>query len=144
MRVFHLLQKAHGTLFRAANHSLKQQHGLTVAHQAVLFLLAERDGRPISDLAAALAMGKSSLTTLIERMCAGGLVRKVASAEDGRSTQIFLEDRGHAMVLRTKAQVKATNQKLLNPFTAEEQQVIARFLNHIINNSDEILNDTAQ
>lgn len=144
MRVFHLLQKSHGTLFRAANQSLKQQYGLTVAHQAVLFLLAEQDGRSISELAAALAMGKSSLTSLIERMCAGGLVRKVASAEDGRSTQVFIEDRGQAMVERTKAQVKATNQKLLSPFTDEEQQVINRFLNHIINNSDDILNDTAQ
>ena len=143
-RVFHLLQKAHSALFRAADARAKASLGLTTTQQGVLFILSLKDGQPISSLAKALSMGKSSLTGLIERMCEQGLLRRSISTSDGRVVNIFIEEKGRQIVTRSLPFVKSYNQQLLAPFTEQEQQVIHRFLQHVAQNAHHIVAEDPQ
>ena len=138
-RVFHLLQLAHSALFRAADRALQTNVGLTASQQAVLFVLMQRDGAPITAIADQLRMGKSSLTGLIDRMSAKGLVTRRQSPSDARSFEVFIEDAGRHLVHATLASTKKINASLLKPFSSDECAVIERFLKHVSENAEEIV-----
>lgn len=139
MRVFHLIQQAHAALFRAADHAMRSTEGITTAQSAILFLLTDRDGQKISDLAAQLNMGKSSLTALIDRMVQVSLVRRARNPDDERISNIFIEPAGRVIVGKTMPVVKGINAGLLKPFTVEERKVIERFLIHMRQNAPSII-----
>lgn len=139
MRVFHLIQQAHAALFRAADHAMRNTQGITTAQNAVLFLLTGKDGQKISDLAAQLGMGKSSLTALIDRMGNAALVRRERNPEDERISNIFIEPAGRAIVAKTLPVVKGINAGLLEPFSAEERKIIEKFLIHMRENAPAII-----
>lgn len=139
MRVFLLIQQAHTALFRAADHAMRNSEGITTAQNAVLFLLTEKDGQKISDLARQLSMGKSSLTTLIDRMERAKLVRRVRNRDDERISNIFLKPTGRAIVRKTMPVVRGLNAALLEPFDAEERKTIERFLLHMRQNAPSII-----
>lgn len=142
LRVFHQLQVAHTALFRAADRRTRQSVGLTTSQFAVLFVLSQSDGQPISEIAKRLAMGKSSLTGLVDRMVDRGLVTRRASPSDGRVTNIHLEVSGLQLLARAKQETKHFNSALLSPFSDQEQLVIQRFLTHLVDHADEIINPT--
>lgn len=131
IRVFHLLQCAHGSLFRAADRLLQSAEGVSATQHGVLLLLAAKDGQPISAIADELKMGKSSLTGLIDRMASARLVRRQADADDARVQRIFIEKEGRAIVQRSLGEVMRINAELLKPFGAGERKIIERFLIHI-------------
>ena len=137
-RIFHLMSLAHSALFRAADRRLKSEAGITVSQQGVLFVLAHQDGLPITEIADILNLGYSSLTGLVDRMSVKKLVRRHADASDGRVQNVFIEQKGRDLLDRTLADVKRINGALLQPFTASEQQVIERFLNHVAKNAADI------
>jgi len=138
-RVFHLLQRAHGSLFRAADRQLQASEGVSATQHGVLLILASEDGQPISAVAEALKMGKSSLTGLVDRMEARRLIRRAADGDDARVLRLFIEREGRAIVARTLAEAKRMNAELLKPFDARERATIARFLEHVASNAAEIV-----
>lgn len=140
LKIFHKLQVAHSALFRAADQRTRADLGISTTQLAVLFILSRADGQPISEISRTLAMGKSSLTGLIDRMCDKGLVRRSASATDGRVTHIYLQDLGREALNHGKQQVQQFNMALLEPFSAEEQVTIDRFLTHLAEDADSIIN----
>lgn len=103
---------------------------------AVLFILKRSDGPPISKISKTLAMGKSSLTELIYRMCNRGLVRRSASQTDGRVRNVYLQSPGRDVPDRGTQQTKQFSKALLAPFSAKEQ----RFLGDLAENADTITN----
>ncbi|MEP3224715.1 MAG: MarR family winged helix-turn-helix transcriptional regulator [Parasphingorhabdus sp.] len=138
-RIFHLLQQAHSAVFRAADRFWRQEEGLTATQQGVLFTLSKGEGIPITTIADQLKMGKSSLTGLIDRMTERKLVRRETSAQDGRVQLIFIEPAGVRHVERSVFRVRRYNERLLEAFSPAEQQIIARFLNYVAHNADDII-----
>lgn len=138
-RVFYLLQKAHSALFRAADRYLKERIGLSTSQHAVLLLLAKSDGLTLSAIAESLSMGKSSLSGLIDRMAAKGLLRRCQNGADARSYQILLEPAGRELVSGSLLDTKRLNSELLAPFSTAERATIDRFLNHVARNADAIV-----
>lgn len=139
-KLFQQFQIANNALFRAADQRTRCRFDITTTQLAVLFVLSKQDGLAISEIAGVLAMGKSSLTSLVDRMCEKGLVRRETSAEDGRVVQVFLQPCGRDMLDQGLQEVRRFNQALLTPFTQEEQSVIERFLNHLSENANDIIN----
>lgn len=138
-RIFHLLQKAHSALFRATDKRLREAHGITASQQGVLFILSLNDGQPISAIADALSMGKSSLTGLIDRMEEKSLVRRAPHPQDSRSQLVYIEPAGRNIAAASISQTRRLNDALLAPFTAAEQATIARFLTHVAKNGPDLI-----
>lgn len=139
MRVFNQINEAHAALFRASDQELKARFGLGTSQLTVLFLLQQEDGQAISKLAAALSLGKSALTGLVARMQERGLVKRGSDSNDGRVYRVFISANGRKLAASAQPIVKDINTALLQHFSNEEQETIARFLQHINSNAAQIV-----
>nr|BFE62439.1 MarR family transcriptional regulator [Dactylosporangium thailandense] len=75
--------------------------GLTYPQYLVLLALWEQDQRTVKDLGAALRLDSSTLSPLLKRLEAAGLVARERRADDERSVTVRLTAEGSA--LRTRA-----------------------------------------
>ncbi|WP_240136669.1 MarR family winged helix-turn-helix transcriptional regulator [Streptomyces sp. MUM 178J] len=75
--------------------------GLTYPQYLVMLLLWERDGMTVRELGAALQLESSTLSPLLKRLEASGLVHRQRRADDERSVTLRLTDAGAE--LRDKA-----------------------------------------
>jgi DNA-binding MarR family transcriptional regulator len=75
--------------------------GLTYPQYLVMLVLWEQDSISVSDLGAALHLESSTLSPLLKRLEAGGLLRRERRPEDERSVAVRLTEAG--VQLRDKA-----------------------------------------
>ena len=71
--------------------------GLTYPQYLVLQVLWEEDGRTIGAVAARLALEPSTITPLVKRLEAGGVVTRTRDAQDERQVRVHLTERGRAL-----------------------------------------------
>ncbi|MEI4471340.1 MarR family winged helix-turn-helix transcriptional regulator [Frigidibacter sp. MR17.24] len=74
--------------------------GLTYPQFLVMTALWERDGRTVSSLGQALRLESNTLTPLLKRMEAAGLVSRARDPQDERQVRITLSERGRALAAR--------------------------------------------
>lgn len=68
--------------------------GLTYTQYLVLLVLWEQDGLPVRDIGGRLHLDSGTLTPLLKRLEAYGLLQRRRSTEDGRVVHIHLTERG--------------------------------------------------
>lgn len=92
----------------AASHAMNRVYkplldplGLTYTQYLVLLVLWERDDTTVKDLGARLFLDSGTLTPLLKRMEAAGLLRRRRDPADERLVRVSLTGAGHA--LRTEA-----------------------------------------
>ncbi len=71
--------------------------GLTYPQYLVMLVLWERDVRGVGELSAALALDSGTLSPLLKRLAAAGLIERSRSADDERRVEIRLTGRGRAL-----------------------------------------------
>lgn len=71
--------------------------GITYPQYLVLHALWERDGRTVGAIGERLALESSTITPLVKRLEAAGLVVRRRNPEDERQVQVFLTERGQAI-----------------------------------------------
>lgn len=79
--------------FNAAYRPLLEPHGLTYPQFLVLLVLWEGDHRSMRELCMRLHLDSGTLTPLLKRMEAAGLVRRQRSQDDERHLLVELTDR---------------------------------------------------
>ncbi len=75
---------------------LLDQYGLTYPQYLVLVALRKRDGQTVGDLGEALDLESNTLTPLLKRMEAAGLLSRVRDSADERVVRISLTLQGLA------------------------------------------------
>ncbi|WP_010544298.1 MarR family winged helix-turn-helix transcriptional regulator [Sphingomonas elodea] len=68
--------------------------GITYPQYLVLHALWEQDGRTVGAIGERLALESSTITPLVKRLEAAGLVTRRRNPEDERQVQVFLTDNG--------------------------------------------------
>lgn len=125
-RLIYLLNVAQRRLQRfAASRSLD---GVTPAQIGLLFALDQEDGVLMGEAGAALDLGPAGISGLVDRMVAAKLIERRADAADGRAWRIHLTAKGRAMRARAKAETAALNARLMEGFSREEIDIVARWL----------------
>ena len=88
----------------AAHHAVQRLYrplldrlGLTYTQYLVLLVLWEQDGPSVKDLGARLHLDSGTLTPLLKRLEAAGLLRRERSTVDGRVVHVHLTDAGAAL-----------------------------------------------
>jgi MarR family transcriptional regulator, organic hydroperoxide resistance regulator len=76
---------------------LLEELDLTYPQYLVMRLLWQRGAVPVKNIGAALALDYGTLSPLLKRLEARGLVRRVRRSDDERSVEITLTDAGDAM-----------------------------------------------
>ena len=76
---------------------LLEPHGLTYPQYLVLTLLWERDSRSVGDIGESLSLRSNTLTPVLKRLAAAGLVRRVRETGDERRVRVDLTPLGQEM-----------------------------------------------
>jgi DNA-binding MarR family transcriptional regulator len=129
-RFVFLVNRAQRAMMRWIESRPAAREGASAAQAGLLFLLAGRDAASIGEIAAALDVAPAAVTNLSKRMEAARLVERVADEHDGRMTRLRLTDEGRAAGDQAKIVLAQLNARLCRGFSAEELQVVARWLDH--------------
>jgi DNA-binding MarR family transcriptional regulator len=111
--------------------TISEETGLTSAQAGALFQLDHERGVLIGDVARTLGMGPSGISGLVDRMEAAGLVTRVPDSLDGRAVRLVLTEGGQAARTVAKRLAGVINARLIEGFTSDELDVVARWLNHV-------------
>jgi MarR family transcriptional regulator, organic hydroperoxide resistance regulator len=90
-----LIAKIHQASGRVFTRKLKQHNldSINPAQGRILFVLWEKDGISIQKLAQKTSLGKSTLTSMLDRLEEAGQVKRVPSGDDRRKIHIWLTEK---------------------------------------------------
>ncbi|KAB8295675.1 MarR family winged helix-turn-helix transcriptional regulator [Bifidobacterium avesanii] len=130
----------HFLLLRAFNHSNRRideairRIGLLPGQPKILECLNERDGRTAKEICDECILDKSTMTGLLARMEARGLVRREAHETDRRSYRVFLTDAGRARMPEIRSIMDGTDRAATKGMTDEERNALREGLRRVIAN----------
>lgn len=105
--------------------------GLTQPQFFLLIALYEEDGLPISALAEKVALDKSTLTGLLDRLERDDLIRRVPDPGDRRALRVHLRPRAVAQRDALRAIYEETNRLFLSQLSGEEQGLFHRIVDKL-------------
>ena len=101
----------------------------TAARGALLMALKDApEGSAMGDVGRDLDVSASTLSGLLDRMEASGLVRRASDPDDGRAFRLHLTAAGRDTRNMAIARSRELNAKLTTGFTDDELDVVARWL----------------
>jgi DNA-binding MarR family transcriptional regulator len=123
---FAIYSTAHA--FNRVYKPLLDRLGLTYPQYLVMLVLWERDGVPVKDIGERLFLDSGTLTPLLKRLEAAGLIKRTRSTEDERQVLIALTSQGQA--LREKARtvpqaILATSACSITELSALKNELVA-------------------
>jgi MarR family transcriptional regulator for hemolysin len=103
-----------GRLLRTYADQKARLHGMTRAQWAVLLRLERREGLKQSELAEALDIQPITLTRLVDRLCANGLIERRADPNDRRAKQLYLTPAARPLMDRVADHVEELSETVLD------------------------------
>jgi len=97
------------------------QLGVTYPQYLVLMLLWEEDGQTVGQLGNRLALDSGTLSPLLKRLTAAGLVTRHRRADDERSVSVRLTEEGRAL----QAPACAISAEMIDVIALDESQFSA-------------------
>lgn len=107
---------------------MRTGEGVTAAQSGLLFFLEKNDGALMREAGAALDLGPSAMSGLVDRTADAGLIERRPDAKDGRAWQLWLTPAGRAALVETRKGLTELNARLTEGFTDAEIDVVARWL----------------
>jgi MarR family transcriptional regulator, organic hydroperoxide resistance regulator len=101
---------------------------LTYPQYLVMLVLWERDGVPVKDIGERLHLDSGTLTPLLKRLEAAGLIKRTRSSEDERQVLIALTPQGHALREKARAvpqSILAATACSISELSAMKNEIIA-------------------
>lgn len=86
-----------GHAFTRAYRPILAELGLTYPQYLVMLVLWERDGLTVKELGEKLMLDSGTLTPLLKRLDAAGIIRRERDARDERQVRVLLSEKGEAM-----------------------------------------------
>lgn len=110
------------------------RHGIAPRYLGLLGIIEHHPGQPQSRLAEAIALKRSSLVPIIDRLEADGLVERRASSADRRTKSVWLTVKGRRVVAELTARAQAQEEALGKGLTAAERQTLVGLLGRVVVN----------
>ncbi len=105
---------------------------ITLPQATVLFLLAEKDSRMMSELGRIIGVDNSAMTGLIDRLEKAGLVRRESKREDRRALLIGITPEGRDKAGRAAKIIQSVNEKLREGFEAAQIEAFKEVLRGVL------------
>ena len=109
------------------------------AQGRILYILWKRDGIPITELSKQTGLAMSSLTTMLNRMEAAGLIHRQHGEKDRREILIFLTETSRALKLDFEFLMYEINSIYYKDFDIWEIMVFESYLRRILENVEDML-----
>ncbi len=129
-RFVQLINRAQRALQRWIETRPESWEGISAAQVGLLFVLKSRKGEPaaVGEIAGELGVAPAAVTNLSKRMQAAGMVERVADSRDARLTRLRMTGAGREASARAGEVLVELNARLMQGFTPDELQVVARWL----------------
>ncbi|WP_375489173.1 MarR family winged helix-turn-helix transcriptional regulator [uncultured Jatrophihabitans sp.] len=126
MRAVTSIMRAHQILLAELDNMLRP-HGITFSrYEALVLLVHSRAGAlPLSKIGERLQVHATSVTNVVDRLEAAGLVRREPNPRDGRGTLAVITDDGRAVAAKATEQLNGARFGLAALDGAELAQVFA-------------------
>ena len=111
--------------------------GLHVGQEFVLFNLSCHDGATQSQLADYLCVEPPTVTKLVQRMEANGLLERRTDSDDGRVSRVYLTERSHELLDGVRAVWAELEAQTVKGLSDMEQALLRRLLIQLLNNLTE-------
>lgn len=118
------------------NVMVRENVRVTPAQAGILFLLAEKDGRTMSELSRILSIDNSTLTGLVDRLEKAGLARRDASPNDRRASHVYISPEGVQEMKKARSIVGRVNREITDGFTPEELASFKKILRSFFHKFD--------
>ena len=130
-----LISKIHYLGRRIFNQMLKRdQIDVNPGQGRILYVLWNNDEIPINELAKQTALGKSTLTTMLDRLESEGHLIRVRSQDDRRIILIKLTEKNKALHEKYRRVSQQMTAQFYRDFTAKEIDAFEAFLVRILQN----------
>lgn len=100
----------------------------------ILKALADQDGQTMGSLAHALSVQPPTITKMVARLGAQGLVDRRPSVEDGRSSRVFLTDKGRNLIDDLDSRLKRMERDALTGFSDKDRKRLRKALRQLEDN----------
>lgn len=131
-----LVAKIHQSAKRIFSKKLKEE-GLGEINSAqgrILFVLWQKDGIPITELARKTALEKSTLTAMLDRLERKGLIQRIRPKEDRRTILIALTPANVRLEKKFEKVSADMTARFYRGFSEEERDLFEDFLRRIFSN----------
>lgn len=112
------------------------QLGLTYTQYLVMIVLWEKDGIALKELGRDLNLDSGTLTPLLKKLEAEGLINRKRDYKDERNLLIFLTENGHALLKKAEAVPQQVRCRL--PLEEQEIGEMREKLHHILKTLKEL------
>jgi DNA-binding MarR family transcriptional regulator len=123
---FAIYSTAHA--FNRVYKPLLDRLSLTYPQYLVMLVLWERDGVPVKDIGERLYLDSGTLTPLLKRLEAAGLIKRTRSTEDERQVLIALTSQGQALREKARAvplSILAASACSISELSAIKNEIVA-------------------
>ncbi len=117
-RIFFLLNQAQRKLLKYVDTYSEKNVGISSIQAAALFSVEKTKGSLLNEMGRSLKLNNSSITGLTNRMEENNLIVRKPCSLDGRSTRIFLTDKGIQTLKKAKPILKELNIKSIGSINA--------------------------
>lgn len=133
-----LIAKVHQAAGRIFARMLKER-GMEIhpAHGRILYVLWQEGPLPIHDLARRVSLGKSTLTSALDRLEGSGEVKRVRSEEDRRTIMVELTPKNRETKKLYEEVSRAMTKLFYQGFSSEEIDLFEAELERILKNLEE-------
>lgn len=129
---FRLLQAAKAQRARSGAHLMRI--GLHPGQELVLKVLADEDGRTMSQLAMALGVQPPTVTKMVTRLSSQGYLRRQVSDTDGRLARVYLTETGRELVLSIDKAWKRLEREAMSGIEDKDRKKLRKLLRHVEKN----------
>jgi len=100
----------------------------------LLYRLGQRDGQTMSELADKICIQQATMSTMIKRMEANGLVKKITDPDDKRASRIYLTAKGKATLELSGKIGLELDEQTVKGLTAAERKTLDSLLQKVMKN----------
>lgn len=113
---------------RAALAASLTEHGLFPGQEQVLILLNDMVPRSTGEIAAALQVRAPTISKMIARLEAQGLLKRAGSESDGRLVEVTLTDKGLDLLEASAGALLNVEQRMLSDLSDKRQRRLEKML----------------
>jgi DNA-binding MarR family transcriptional regulator len=127
--------RVHASVVKQLDADLEASHQLPLTSYEVLARLAEQPSGKLRmcDLADAVALSRSGLTRLVDRMGREGLIARAECTSDARGAYAVLTNAGRQRLREAQPlHREMVQRRFLSHFSEEERDLLAAFWNRIL------------
>lgn len=130
-------------LITQAYHPLLGEYGLTYPQYLVLMVLWEKDAQPVNDIAKRLLLETNTVTPLLKRMEAEGILTRTKGEKDARQMIVKLTKKGRELQNKLTDVPEAVGSAVLcESVTPETVPALFKMLDDIIKQLKDNTNNT--